>query len=88
MEILKASNTVLSPPVPAETCGDSRHGDHGELNLTKKDENLALLQVSLKYIWEALMAKNKLAYFFHKRLPVLSQFEIIGTPAMRVLSDR
>jgi hypothetical protein len=31
----------------------------------------------------SLMEKNKLAYFFHMRLSILSPIEIIGTPAMR-----
>jgi hypothetical protein len=39
-----------SPPVPTETCGDSSRKDHRDLNLIKRDENLVLVQVSLKDI--------------------------------------
>ena len=50
-------NVLISPPVPAETCEDSRHGDHRDQNLKKREENLVSVQVSLKYIWQALMEK-------------------------------
>jgi hypothetical protein len=46
-----------SPPVPAETCGDSRHRGHRVPNPNKRAKRILPVQVSLKYIWEALMEK-------------------------------
>jgi hypothetical protein len=65
-----AEITVFDPEAPFGSSSWPRADPKGDPSLTKNDENLVGVQVSLKNIWEAFTEKNMLAYFFHKRLSI------------------